>query len=130
MKENIHLKNLDTDSCKNLSFNLGFSERDDTSFMSKDIKAKDKKILNHLNHLKQKPRHIEITNAKNFPTYFFICFIIVLTVLLFKFVPDFYGVTNKDFRLNNLIKRKYSIKYFSEFLGSLDVFTKVSFIYL
>lgn len=93
--------------------------------MSRDIELKmDKKILHNLKQYR-KPRKIEITNAKHFPTYFFVLFIVVLTVLLFKFVPDFYGVTNRDFRINNLIKKKYSIKYFSEFLGGLDVFTKV-----
>lgn len=67
----------------------------------------------------------EIEEIKNLPTYFFILFLIVLCVLLFKFAPCFYKFSTENTKLEDYVNQKNKLKYFSSFLSKLDIFSKV-----
>ena len=120
MKEGFNSKNIEIDSSI-------LSETDDRSVMNPEEDLKGQKLFQHLKNKKLNKRPIEITEAKNMPTYFFICFIVVIFVMMFKFVPHFYAVADRNVKLKNLVRSK-SLKYFSKFFGDLDVFSKVSLI--
>jgi len=70
----------------------------------------------------------EITQIKNFPQYFFILFTIVLFVLLFKFVPNFYRFSVDNPKIQAFYENKNKMKYFSAYLAELDIFSKVRFL--
>ncbi len=67
-----------------------------------------------------------VTEVKNMPTYFFICFLIIFSVMLFKFVPTMLERADKDVKLRKFIDHKYKVKYFSETIGESDIYSKVS----
>jgi hypothetical protein len=88
------------------------------------------KLLNHFIQKNQNKKPIEITEMKNFPTYFFVCFIIVCSVLIFRFVPNFYQIADKHYKYSEFIDKKFNLKYFSEFISELDIISKVILNYL
>lgn len=71
----------------------------------------------------------DVPQIKNFPQYFFVLFTIVLFVLLFKFVPNFYKFAVDNPRLQAFYENKSKMKYFSAYLAEVDIFTKVRFLF-
>ena len=113
MADKINIENFDTNSsCLTEKENL-LEEQ------------KVRKLFNYLTNKNQKKKSTIVSDAKNFPTYFFICFLLIFCVLIFKFIPNMYQMADKSSRYENVLKKKYSIKYFSQFLGDLDIYSKV-----
>ena len=82
-------------------------------------------FFNFLIAKKRKNKPIEITGTKNFPTYFFITFILIVSILTFKFVPNFVGFANKNNKIEDFTSHRHSLKYFSDYFRELDILSKV-----
>jgi hypothetical protein len=83
------------------------------------------KFLNYLISKKRNNKLNEITGMKNFPTYFFITFILIVSVLSFKFFPSFVGFANNNYKYEDFSSNRHSIRYFSDYFKELDVISKV-----
>lgn len=67
----------------------------------------------------------EIPHIKNFPQYFFVLTLMILVILTFKFVTNFYKFASDNPTLQAFQDNKFKFKYFSSYLAELDIFSKV-----
>jgi len=85
----------------------------------------ENKFFNYLISKKRNNKLNDITGMKNFPTYFFITFILIVSVLSFKFFPSFVGFANNNYKYEDFSSKRHSIRYFSDYFKELDVISKV-----
>jgi hypothetical protein len=74
------------------------------------------------NEFEEKPKNKHFFSKfiviKNYPTVFFIITIILLSSMLFKFIPKF----RSKFSYSETYKKKFEIEYFSESFNNLNSF--------
>jgi hypothetical protein len=75
---------------------------------------------------KRNKKPVEVTGMKNFPTYFFISFILIVSILSFKFVPNFVGFADKNSQFEDFVSKKHTLKYFSNYFKEMDFLSKVN----
>lgn len=67
----------------------------------------------------------ELIGMKNFPTFFFISFILIVSILSFKFVPNFIGFADKNNKYEEFVSKRHLLKYFSNYFKEMDYLSKV-----
>jgi len=74
-----------------------------------------------LNYHKKGSKNIELTNIKHLPTLYFMCFVLILGCVMFKFVPQLYLMSTNE----SLYKEKMSVKYLSTYLSDQSPIIKI-----
>src|SRR5688572_19275058 len=100
----------------------GHDQTEDSESFIEDKQALKNAKLNYRNNFFAKgAKTSEIANPKHLPTIFFISSILILSLVVVKFVPQMYSMSQNF----SLYKEKLKVKYIPEYFGEQTSAVKV-----